>query len=169
LAIITPATDGTLKSATAEGQLQEIMTLLTVSQGIAEQNPSEYAYIQATHNQNSKTYSGTYRFDVSQEVSGDGSLTLNVIPYLTGTGFTPGSDGTFKSTTPEAYALEVLMFLQNLEQTSGANPDNRNLVTGSFNSDTGIYQGSFSLFCDVALDPVTGAIVYTAQEYLTVV
>lgn len=71
-----------------------------------------------------------------------------------------------KSTTAEGLALEILMRLQALERTSAKNPDNRNFISGTYNSDTGVFSGSFSLPCDQVLDATTGAVVVTAQEYL---
>jgi len=167
MAVVTPGTDGTCKSATAEGQLMEIISFLTIKQADATANPNEVTNVFGSHDQNALVFAGTFALATTQTIGGDGSLTLAAVPYLINTGFTPGTGGTFKSTTPEAYALEVLMYLQALEQTEGANPANRNFITGSYNSDTGLYQGSFSVPCTVALDSVTGAIEYTAAPYLS--
>lgn len=71
-----------------------------------------------------------------------------------------------KATTAEGLALEVLMRLQALERTPAKNPDNRNFVTGSYNSDTGVFSGSFSFPCTQTLDGTTGALIVSAQEYL---
>jgi hypothetical protein len=85
---------------------------------------------------------------------------------LVGSAFQVGTGGTFKGNSPEKYALEVLMFLQNLERDPTKNPSSRNFVTGTYNSDTGLYQGSFSLPVIFNLDAGTGVVSYGADPYL---
>lgn len=167
MAVVTPGTGGTCKATTAEGQLQEILSFLSIKQADAVSNPNEVTNVYASHDQTAQLFTGTYRFTVTQSIGANGSLTLQTSPYLVNTGFAVGTDGTFKSTLPEAYALEVLMYLQALEQNTTANPANRNNITGSYNSDTGLYEGSFSIPCVVALDALTGATEYTAEPYLS--
>lgn len=145
----------------------EIISFLAIKQADVVSNPNEATKVYGSHDQNALVFAGTFELDTAQTIGADGSLTLAATAYLINTGFAPGTTGTFKSTTPEAYALEVLMYLQALEQTEGANPANRNFITGSYNSDTGLYQGSFSIPCTVALDAATGAIEYTATPYLS--
>lgn len=145
----------------------EIISFLTIKQADGVSNPNEATQVYGSHDQNALVFAGTFELNTAQTIGGDGSLTLTATPYLINTGFAPGSAGTFVSTTPEGYALEVLMYLQAMEQNETANPANRNFITGSYNSDTGLYQGSFSVPCTVALDASTGAIEYTADPYLS--
>ncbi|WP_156119955.1 hypothetical protein [Leptolyngbya sp. KIOST-1] len=119
-----------------------------------------------THNQQSLIYSGTYRFDVTQTINSAGHLELEAQPFLVGANFQVGSSGTFKGNSPEKYALEVLMYLQNLENTPGLNPQNRNFVSGTYNSDNQRYEGSFSIPVTFSLNPTTGVISYGANPYL---
>lgn len=165
MATITPGTGGTILSTTAEGQLQEILGYIRQKEAVANTNPEEITAVNGSHSQNSLTYSGNFDFPCTQAINGTGQLVISATHYLSTPSFAPGTGGTFKSTTPEAYALEVLMYLQGLEQISGNNPSNRNFITGSFNSDTGRYSGTFSL--PVALSLVSGLPTYTATEYLT--
>lgn len=72
-----------------------------------------------------------------------------------------------KSTTAEGLALESLMQLQAIERTAARNPDNRNFVTGTYNSDTGIYSGTFSFPVNQAIDATSGNLTLEAAEYLT--
>lgn len=167
MAAVTPGAEGTCKSATAEGQLQEILSFLSLKQLDIQVNPGEASNILAIHDQGLGLFSGTFDLPVGQSISSGGALTLTAATYLVGSGFQVGTGGTFKSSAPEAYALEVLMYLQGLEQVSANNPDNRNYITGTYNSDTGRYQGSFSLPITYALDAANGAVEYTADEYLT--
>lgn len=144
----------------------EILSFIALAQGNTTQNPTGATNINATHNQQTRVYAGSYRFDVVQAIADGGTLELQAQPFLTGTGFTAGTGGTFNGTTPERYALEVLMYLQLRENTPALNPDNRNFITGTFNSDNGRYDGVFSIPSTFALNPSTGAIVYTASPYL---
>ncbi|MBD1925758.1 hypothetical protein H6F74_05605 [Trichocoleus sp. FACHB-90] len=72
-----------------------------------------------------------------------------------------------KADTAEGLALESLMQLQAIERTTARNPDNRNFVTGTYNSDTGIYSGTFSFPVAQTIDPATGNLVLAATPYLT--
>jgi hypothetical protein len=57
------------------------------------------------------------------------------------------------------------MYLQGLEANTTKNPQNLNNITGSYNSDTGLYQGAFTL--PVALGLTSqGRAEFAAQEYL---
>jgi hypothetical protein len=166
MATVTPGTGGTIKSTTAEGQLHEIMSFLSINQASIGTNPSEATNVSCSHDQQALLFSGTYQFSVAQTIAANGSLTLAVNPYLVGTAFQEGSGGTFKSNTPEGYALEVLMYLQNRELNPSFNPNNRNNITGSYNSDTGLYQGSFSIPVILGIDAVSGVVNYGANPYL---
>ncbi|MFQ4134759.1 hypothetical protein PGN35_000395 [Nodosilinea sp. PGN35] len=166
MATVTPGTGGTIKSTTAEGQAHEILTFLGIKQRNLTTNPGEIAKVTGQHDQQALIYSGTYEFSVTQSISASGSLTLEAVPYLVGTGFQVGTGGTFKGNSPEKYALEVLMYLQSLELNPVLNPQNRNLITGTYNSDTGLYQGSFSIPVILAIDAASGVVNYGANPYL---
>lgn len=166
MATVTPGTGGTIKSTTAEGQLHEIISFISQKQASISTNPSEAINVSANHDQQALLFSGTYQFSVSQTIGANGALTLTVNSYLVGTAFQVGTSGTFKSNSPEGYALEVLMYLQNRELNASFNPNNRNYITGSYNSDTGLYQGSFSIPVILGIDAVSGVVNYGANPYL---
>lgn len=71
-----------------------------------------------------------------------------------------------KATTAEGLALEALMRLQGLERTAAKNPNNRNFVTGSYNSDTGLFTGTYSFPVTQTIDATTGNLTLVADEYL---
>ncbi|MBD1899265.1 hypothetical protein NDI44_08675 [Trichocoleus sp. DQ-A3] len=71
-----------------------------------------------------------------------------------------------KATTAEGLALEALMKLQALERTPAKNPDNRNFVTGTYNSDTGVFSGTYSFPVIQTIDATTGNLTLVADEYL---
>lgn len=166
MATITPGTGATIKSSSAEGQAVEILTYLQLQGTNTARNTLGANNIVGTVDLDQQVYSGTFSLPATQTISNSGSLSIVATPYLSGVIFSPGTGGTFKSETPEAYALEVLMALQGIEQTPGRNPNNANNVTGSYNSDTRIYSGSFSLPVDVSIDE-SGGVSITADPYLS--
>lgn len=166
MATVTPGSGGTIKSTTAEGHLQEIMTFISIKQAALSTNPSEVTNVSCNHNQQALTFTGNYQFSVSQAIDGSGALTLEANTYLVGTGFQVGTGGTFKGNSPEKYALEVLMYLQGLEQNPSLNPQGRNFITGTYNSDNGLYQGSFSIPVLLGIDATSGVVNYGANPYL---
>ncbi|WOD37370.1 hypothetical protein [Nodosilinea sp. E11] len=166
MATVTPGTGGTIKSTTAEGQAHEILSFISLKQLSTVVNPGQVENVLGSHDQQAQTFSGTYQFSVSQAIDGNGNLTLSANSYLVGAGFQEGTGGTFKGNTPEKYALEVLMYLQNLERTPALNPSSRNFVTGTYNSDTGVYQGSFNIPVIMGIDATSGVVSYGADPYL---
>lgn len=72
-----------------------------------------------------------------------------------------------KAGTAEGLALETLMRLQALERTPANNPDGRNFVTGTYNSDTGVYSGTYSFPVTQTIDATNGNLVLEASEYLS--
>lgn len=129
-------------------------------------NPSDRNYVLGSIDTDGLFFSGTYALPAIQSLSDDGSLRIVAIPYLQGVSVIPGTNApTFKSELLESYLLEVLMYLQITEKQTAKNPLNRNYITGSFNSDTDVYQGSFNLPVDISISPA-GSIVVDAQEYL---
>lgn len=166
MATITPGTGGTIVSTTAEGQAHEILSWISWKQANSSVNPSGVTNVTGTHDQQDLIFTGTYSFSVTQAIDPTGSLKLDAKTYLVGSGFQVGTGGTFKGNSPEKYCLEVLMFLQALEASSTTNPNNRNFVTGTYNSDTQIYQGSFSIPVILGVSTATGVVNYGANPYL---
>lgn len=166
MATITPGTDSTFKAQTAEGRAIEAICYLQLQESLTENSSSGRDAIQATFDLTDNTFSGTYAIPSEQGFSATGGLTINTVPYLQNVSISPGTNApTFKSQTLEAYVLEVLMFLQSWERNAAKNPQNRNYISGSFNSDTGIYQGTFTLPISLVLD-ATGKPSFSAVEYL---
>lgn len=166
MATITPGTGGTILSTTAEGQAHEILSWISWKQANTAVNPSGAVNVTGSHDQQDLIFTGTYSFSVTQAINSTGTLTLEANTYLVGSGFQVGTNGTFKGSSPEKYALEVLMFIQALEADATKNPNNRNFVTGTYNSDTRIYQGSFSIPVILGVDANTGVVSYGANPYL---
>lgn len=163
---VTPGTGGTLVATTAEAALQEILSYIRIQESIAGRNPSEVTSVNARWDSNAGTLSGTFSFSASRTISGDGSLSIQANTYLILHGYQPGTGGTFKSASPEAAAIEILEWLQIKEADGTANPNNENRITSTYDSDRGVYSGSFTLPVTLSLDSAGNA-VYTAQQYLS--
>jgi len=72
---------------------------------------------------------------------------------------------TTASSSVEQQALEVLMSIQALEANATANPNNNNFVTGTYNSDTKVYAGTFSIPATQTIG-AGGVLQITANQYL---
>lgn len=166
MAEITPGTGGTLKSVTAEAIAVEAIIYLRQQERDANKNPNGTNGVNWSITDSGTTFAGDFNLKAQQSISATGGLAIIAQPYLTGTSFLPGTGGTIKSTYPEAAVLECLMYLQALEADPSKNTNNRNFVTGTFNSDTGQYRGTFSLPVSAALGS-DGELTITASEYLS--
>lgn len=165
MASITPGTGATFTVATAEGQAIAALNFLNKRENTAEANPNGEDRIDGSFDTDLMTFAGNFRLPATQSLNSLGQLVISATPYVSSGAFVPGTGGTFKSETIEGYVLEVLMYLQNLELQSAKNPNNRNYITGSYNSDSRLYSGTFSL-------PITqeigadGTVSFAAVEYL---
>lgn len=166
MAVITPGSGGTCKSTTAEGQLHEVLTFIALKQANTTTNPEGAINVIGAHNQRDLVFTGTYRFSVIQTIGSGGAIVLTADSYLAGPNFYPGTGGTFSGNTPEKYALEVLMYLQLRESNEALNPQNRNFISGTYNSDSQTYQGAFTVPVSLSIAPDSGAVLYEAVPYL---
>lgn len=66
----------------------------------------------------------------------------------------------------EGQLQEILIALQNKERTAAMNPENRNFIQGTVNTDTMIFQGSFSLPVRAVVSPTNGRVTYIVVPYL---
>lgn len=165
MAEITPGTAGTLASTTAEGALQEILSFIRIQEGTTGRNPQELTSVNLRHDADASACIGTISFSAARTIAADGSISIVATPYLQSHDYAPGTNGTFKSGTPEGAAIEILEYLQILEADSNANPNGENRITSSFDSDRGLYTGSFNVPVALALG-ASGEAIYTAQTYL---
>lgn len=75
--------------------------------------------------------------------------------------------GEIKSTTHENALLELAMKLQVKERDSTSNPNNKNNVQVTFNTDAGTCNIQITLPVTQGTNATTGAIEFKAEEYLT--
>ncbi len=75
------------------------------------------------------------------------------------------SSVTLNGATIEQQLVELVSRIQILENTSSNNPDGQNFVTGSANTDTGVFSGTFNIPFTTSVD-ASGNPVITATTYL---
>ena len=76
------------------------------------------------------------------------------------------SAAVLNGTTIEQQLIELVSRIQVLENSATNNPNGQNFVTGSANTDTGIFSGTFNIPIQVSVDG-SGNTVITASTYLT--
>jgi hypothetical protein len=151
---------------TAEGRLLELILFCQLAEQNTVNNPDAIDMIRGTIDDEERLYIGNYTVAATQTLNTEGSLVLAAKRILTGPEIVPGTDNpTFKSTFPEAALLEVLMYVQSLERNPAKNPQNINAVTGSYNSDSGVFSGSINLPIQISLN-TDGTIAVSALTYL---
>lgn len=77
----------------------------------------------------------------------------------------PGTGGTFKTTTAEARAIESLCYLQLQEADSTKNPNGRQVISGSFDTEDLSFSGTYAFPADQTLSPGVGLVI-VATNYL---
>lgn len=77
------------------------------------------------------------------------------------------ASGEIKSTTHENALLELAMKMQVRERNTTSNPNNKNNVQITFNTDAGTCNIQITLPVVQGTNATTGAIEFTAEEYLT--
>ncbi|MEC4804428.1 MAG: hypothetical protein SAJ12_10520 [Jaaginema sp. PMC 1079.18] len=67
--------------------------------------------------------------------------------------------------TLEGQLLEILFKMQQMENTSANNPNGKNAITGTINSDSNTFAGSFTLALTTSLS-ASGQPTFDAEAYL---
>lgn len=166
MANIAPGLSGTFKASTAEGRALEVLIFMQLAEQVLENNPENLNIIEGSINTETKRLEGIYKIPAAQTINASGELVISAKSFIQGLSITPGENNpTFKSVRPESYLLEVLMYLQFLERMPSNNPSLKNYITGTFNSDTELYQGSFTLPIQYGLAG-DGTVAISADPYL---
>ena len=161
MAIITPNTNGTLKSNTAEGQLIELLIYLQK----AEKVTNIFDYIQVNLNLNTFTFTGSFSIPVEQEIGSSGEIYITAQEYIANLNFQTGYGGTFNSETSAQYLLELITYLQLKEDIPANNPKSENRISASFDSDRKLFTGNISLEINVNFLS-DGKVTISPVEYL---
>lgn len=165
MAAVTPGTEGTIKSATVEGQLQELCMFLQLAENTAALNPNTLDNFSLNHSPDTDSFTASFSIPVEQSINSTGQVTYSASEYLTRLSFNTGSGGTFKSTTAAGYFVELVIYAQNLERQTAKNPTGRNGIMATFNSDNTLFTGSLELPVIATIEG-DGTIKYTTSEYL---
>ena len=107
----------------------------------------------------------SFAIPAEQSISESGQVMTNASDYLQGVTFTPGTGGTFKSSSLSQYFLEVVTYVQIKENIAASNPQSVNNVSSSYDADDKLFSGSINLPISVTFDN-TGHPVISAVEYL---
>lgn len=165
MANVTPGTGGTIKSSKVEAHLLEIITFGKEQELNTAKNPAPPKnYIQGY------TYTDTLfrcnlSIPVNRTTNASGDSVFTVPDYLSGVTFTPGTDGTFKSTNFAAYLVECVLYAQELERDATKNPTGADRITGNFDINPNVFSGSI----EIPIKPTVGTDGkpnFTAVEYL---
>ena len=165
MAPIISGENGTFTGDTAEKQLFQVMTWWQYQEENKAVNPNGEEYFTGNKNTDTdnKFFEGTWKipaiFSPKPVMITAGTIYQNLI-------FTPGTGGTFTGSTPEAYTLEVLLWLiQRQNDTSNYNPDKYEYITASFNANQTFWEGKYKLPYQSTLLP-NGGIQDIARAYL---
>ncbi|MBW4568041.1 MAG: hypothetical protein KME31_08460 [Tolypothrix carrinoi HA7290-LM1] len=162
---ITPGSNASFKSATAEGLLLEVITYLQNQERNTISNPTNRDLIKLSYNLDSLTAIGSFSIPATQSINDAGQIILVGTDYLQNVPFSPGDGGTFKSTSLSQYFLEIVAFLQIKESDVLKNPNSENNVFSAYDADDKISSGTINLPLTVSFDD-SGHPVISAKEYL---
>ncbi len=162
---ITPGTGATISSDTAEGQLVETVAFLRQQEQDSTKNPNLRTSVAGTISLTSKVFSGTIDLLTEVTINSTGNAVVSIKETLSGVDFSAGSGGTFKSNTPLNYLAEIVTYLQIQEASELSNPQSKNYITSTINSDAQTLTGTFSLPIEYTFDK-NGGICFQTAPYL---
>lgn len=165
MTVVTPGSQATLKASKAESQLLELLTYIKLMELQPSKNPDNKSNVSINYNLGTQLANMTFSIDAIPEINNLGQMVSVAKPYLQNTNFTSGSGGTFVSSTPEAYLLELLSFIQIKESDSTKNTNNDNNVAFTYDVDRSLFSGNVTLPIEVSLQD-DGTVKVTAKEYL---
>ena len=165
MVLITVGAGNTFSEPTAEGHLLQICTYLQIKEKNLSSNPTGKDFFQITYNLNDMVTGISFAIPAEQSISESGQVMTNASDYLQGVTFTPGTGGTFKSSSLSQYFLEVVTYVQIKENIAASNPQSVNNVSSSYDADDKLFSGSINLPISVTFDN-TGHPVISAVEYL---
>lgn len=155
----------TFKSVTAEALALEVITFLQNEELKPSSNSTGKDFVQLSYNLNTMSASAQFSIPASQSIDGAGQLITSASDYLQNILFTPGAESTFKSITLCQYFLEVVAYLQILENDPTKNPQSENNVSYSYDADNKVFTGSLTIPLTITFSD-TGSPIISAKEYL---
>lgn len=159
---ITSGEGGTFSGDTAEKKAMQAITWWCLQEENESINPNEEEYFSGTKNQETKFFEGAWKIPATLNPT----LTIIAGVIYPGVSFIPGTGGTFKGETAEAQTLEILLWLiQKQNDTTNSNPDKFEYVTGIYNANSNMWEGTFKLPYQTILLP-NGGTQDIARAYL---
>ena len=164
---ITPGTNTTVPTDTAEGVVFWALLALVTFENSPVTNPDKVTAVQGSLNVKDFTFNITFNFPCIQGLDGAGRVVFTAVNYLKNVTFEIGNPpGTFKSNNVPAYAVEAIMHLQNLENNKDLNPRDINNITATYDSEKQVLTGTAKIPCDIYLDANNGTGKFDPKEYL---
>ena len=165
MAAIVPGEGGTFSGNTAEMIIFQAMVFWSLQEENEVINPNSEEYFTGSKNTdtNNKFFEGTWKIPA---IFIPRPLTIIAATIYQGLSFSPGTGGTFAGETAEAYTLEVLLWLINRQKdTSNYNPDKFDYISGRYDANAGMWEGTFKLPYQTILLP-NGGTQDIARSYL---
>lgn len=167
MATLTAGTAATLKSLTVEGAFYEALSRIRLLELDSTKNTQNLNNVTLSIDQTASRLTGSFNFPATKSLAADGSVNWLISPYLTNTGFTPGSPvGTIKSASISAAIVELAELIQARESDTSKNPQSIQGITElNYDSEASRVSGSFDIALDIAL-AATGETQVKAKTYL---
>lgn len=163
MVLITSGTGSTFKAQSAEGILLEMCVYMQTLERYIPSNPTGKDNIQISLNLNDMTTAISFSIPAEQSIDSSGKVTLSAVEYLQNVTFSPGTGGTFKSTTLCQYFLEVVTFLQIKENNTISNSQLINNVTSTYDADDKLFTGSATLPIGINFNDDGHPVIYAAS------
>jgi hypothetical protein len=164
--ILTPGTNGTLKSTTLEGAIIELAVFLNNSELNTTINTASANNISPSFSLDNSAFLTSFNIPATQTVNSDGTVKISATEYLTGTGYVPGTGGTLESTTPVAAFLELVTLATDAQADPTHNSSGITNITSSYDTNNAVFTGSITLPIAASLDS-SGHALFTSTGYLT--
>jgi hypothetical protein len=165
MAQIIASEDCTFSGTTAEMVVFQELAWWGLQEENKTLNPNGEEYftgVKSTDTDN-KFFEGTWKIPALFTPT---PITITAGTIYQGVNFKPGTGGTFTGATAEAYTLTTLLWLiQRQNDTSNYNPDKFEYITGLYNANSGMWEGTFKLPYQTILLP-NGGTQDIARAYL---
>jgi hypothetical protein len=161
---IIPGSGGTIQSTNAEQVLLDCITLIKNLEKVPSKNPTNTNGVSCSLGLNTAIANISFNMPAIPALNNSGQQVQTASSYLSNTEFTPGTGGTFKSSSIEGYLLEIVTYLEIVESNSTKNPNSNNYISSTFDSDNRVVTGVATL--PIIFELGSEFIKIMADEYL---
>lgn len=139
MASITPGSGATITATTAEKFLPAAIWLLQSLENDPIRNPSVINNVTSSMSDDNQSLTASISFFASVSDDSNGNAVFTALDYLTNPSGQPahwiaGTGGTIQSATIQGAILEIVRFIDNLENTSAKNPQAKKCVSYTITS-----------------------------------